>query len=350
MTRLYHNSQSKLHTDNGEFVILKKWRDNCGELQYDAVPLPPVPPPALSPGTIRIYSNMVKLSVSELQPKHLHGVLRGQVIPEFSGKKRKRMLDAVNSWRIPLKCAFFVTLSYPRDYPQTWKEWKHDFKIYKEHLQRRFPNVVGFWKLELQRRGAPHYHLVFDTIEEISLREFRDWNDELWANIAHYLDSHAGIYACTVKKLHTLREALNYAAKYQTKKTCAPMDANGQEQTSAQLGDSMGRLWGRIGKPDCAPSEQISVRREWALNSKHEFANILHKAGQHKYADYLERQGAHNSLTLYSVGDTPQTDDKRGKSALPSISADIHSLLRVQRAYIAYKRPKGYKPVTPPRP
>jgi len=345
MQRELHKSLT-VHREGDTDYILKRWRDNTGEKQYDLSIMPATPKPALSPGTIRIYANMVKLSISEMQPKHLINIRRGDVIPEFIGKKRKRMLDAVNSWRIPMVNVMFITLTYPKDYPKSWKVWKHDLKIYKDHLQRKFPQAQGFWKLELQRRGAPHYHLVCDLGEEFQLPAFQEWNDQIWANIAHYMDSYCGRYACTVKRMRTIREALNYAAKYQTKETYAPVDENGEVQTAQQLGDSVGRLWGRIGKPDCSPSETISVRREWALNSKHEWANILRKAEQFKYADYLDRQGAHNSLTLYSVGDTPQTDDRASKCPLKSISGDIHSLLRVQKAYSAYEKPKGYNILT----
>jgi len=339
---LYTHKAKSVEFDGDKHVILTKWHDSTGQSQYDVSELNELlPKPSLSPGTITIYSNMVRLSISEMQPRHLVKARRGSVIPEFLGKKRKRMIDAVNSWRIPMKCVFFITLTYPKDYPKDWQVWKHDLKIYKEHLQREYPKTQGFWKLELQRRGAPHYHLVCEINEEVDLREFRNWNDQIWANIAHYLDRFAGEYACTVKKMHTIREALNYAAKYQTKETYAPVDDEGEILTAEKLGDSVGRLWGRIGKPDCSPSEKISVRREWALNSKATFASILRLAGQYKFADYLERQGAHNSFTLYGVGDTRQNDDKRGKEAFPPVNRMIHRILSQQRAYSAYETPKG---------
>lgn len=313
-------------------------------VSIECEPVPRAVQPALSPGAIRSYSNMVKLSVSELQPKHLINIRRGDVIPEFVGKKRKRMLDAINSWRIPMKNVMFITLTYPKDYPKSWKDWKNDLVIYKRHLQRKFPQAEGFWKLELQKRGAPHYHLVCEIHEEISLSDFRDWNDQLWANIAHYMDTHAGRYACTIKKMRSLREALNYAAKYQTKASYAPVDENGEIQTSAALGDSVGRLWGRIGKPDCSPSETILVKREWALNNKHVFAELLREMQQYKYADYLDRQGSHNSLTCYGLGDTPQADPYINFPQPPPINHKLHAILSRHRAYLIYDRPKKYHP------
>jgi len=342
LKQVYSTKLKSVHLEDNKHVIFTKWRDFNGELQYDVSDLPYSPKPALSPGCITVYSNMVKLSIGEMQPPHLHNIKRGEIIPEFVGKKRKRMIDAINSWRIPMINVMFITLTYPKDYPKSWKEWKNDLKIYKEHLQREYPQAQGFWKLELQRRGAPHFHLVCDLAQKISLADFRAWNDELWANIAHYMDTHAGVYACTVKKMHTVREALNYAAKYQTKETYAPVDGDGVVYTAQQLGDTVGRLWGRIGKPDCAPSEQIQVRREWALNAKHIFADVLRIYNQHKYADYLDRQGAHNSLTLYGVGDCPLSDPYHNAPRPPPIGVMLHKILQRDRAYNVYKTPKGY--------
>jgi len=343
MRKLYTHKEYSVQYDADAPVILSRWRDNTGERQYDVTPVKDLlPSPALSPGCITVYSNMVKLTLSEMQPKHLMNVRRGDVIPEFVGKKRKRMLDAVNSWRIPMNSVMFVTLSYPRDYSKNWKDWKNDLKIWKEHLLRKYPKSQGFWKLELQKRGAPHYHMVLDTGEETSLTDFRNWNDNLWANIAHYMDCHAGVYACTVKKMRTPREALNYAAKYQTKETYAPVDADGVRLTAEQLGDSIGRLWGKIGKPDCSPSEKIMVRREWALNRKSVLAALLREAGQEKYADYLDRQGAHNSITLYGLGDTPLADEYKNAPKPPSFAFKIHPILQRERAYSVYSAPKHY--------
>lgn len=343
--RLYTNKEYSVQYDEGEPVIYSRWTDFHGVQQYEVSELKPLlPSPALSPGAITVYSNMVKLNLSEMQPKHLVNVRRGEVIPEFVGKKRKRMIDAINSWRIPMKCVFFVTLTYPKDYPKDWRVWKNDLKIYKEHLQRKYPQSVGFWKLELQRRGAPHYHLVFDIGEETSLKEFREWNDELWANLAHYMDTHAGVYACTVKRMSSPREALNYAAKYQTKETFAPVDAFGEVVSSERLGDKVGRLWGRIGKPNCSPSETILVKREWALNNKHVFAELLREMQQYKYADYLDRQGSHNSLTCYGLGDTPQADPYINFPKPPPINHKLHAILARHRAYLIYDRPKKYHP------
>lgn len=342
--KLYTHKQYSVEYDGGEPVIYARWTDFEGEKQWAVSELKPLTPnPALSPGAITIHSNMVKLSIGELQPKHLVNIRRGEVKPEFVGKKRKRMIDAVNSWRIPMNNVMFVTLSYPKEYPQDWKVWKNDLKIYKEHLQRKFPQSEGFWKLELQRRGAPHYHLVFDLNSEISLKDFRNWNDELWANIAHYLDTHAGVYACTVKKMSSPREALNYAAKYQTKETYAPVDAFGEIISSERLGDSIGRLWGRIGKPNCSPSETILVRREWALNNKAIFAQLIREMQQYSYADYLDRQGAHDSITLYGIGDSPEPNPYYNLPQPPPINDKIHAILKRHRAYQIYARPKYYR-------
>lgn len=342
---MYHSIYKTLQFDNGVPVIQSKWHDNTGELQYDVSPIPKMAIPSRSPGCISIYSNMVTLKISGKQPPHLKNIKRGSIIPEFIGKKRKRMIDAVNCWRVPMKGVMWICLTYPDEFPQSWKEWKQDLKIYKEHLQRKYPQAQGFWKLELQRRGAPHYHIVVSLGETVNLLEFREWHDELWANIAHYNDQYCGMYAIKAKYLTTVREVLNYAAKYQTKESYAPVDENGEVQTVEQLGDTIGRLWGRIGKPNLQPSEQILIRRRWALRCKGQFAAILREYGHNEFADYLERQGAHLSFTLYGIGDTPKADLYRNMPLPPPINKRIHKILSRDKAHIAYNPPHGYKNV-----
>ena len=54
-----------------------------------------------------------------------------------------------------------LTLTYPRNYasdPTIWKKNLDDFL--EHHFKPNFPNAFIIWKLEPQKRGAPHYHLL----------------------------------------------------------------------------------------------------------------------------------------------------------------------------------------------
>lgn len=100
-----------------------------------------------------------------------------------------------------------VTLTYPGD----WETVAPDGKTSKAHLQafrRRYERAWGeplraVWKLEFQRRGAPHYHLLMrppqgqaatpgararaDRLVGAGM-DFRRWLSEVWADIVGHPD------------------------------------------------------------------------------------------------------------------------------------------------------------------
>lgn len=151
----------------------------------------------------------------------------GGVITEWSRKSRSSMcrifaeLDygpLVESGRVPA----MVTLTYPGN----WEVVAPDGASVKRHMvlwRKRFQREYGepalyIWKLEFQRRGAPHIHLW--TAPPISPgrsgRGFAQWLSETWAQIVDHpdpeqkarhrlagtaIDVRNGLKACDPKRL-----------------------------------------------------------------------------------------------------------------------------------------------------
>ena len=123
----------------------------------------------------------------------------GRAITEWSRKSRAAMcrtfaeLDytpLVECGRVPA----MVTLTYPGD----WESVAPDGASVKRHMvlwRKRFQREWGeparyIWKLEFQRRGAPHIHLWMAPPHAVgrSGRKFRDWLSQEWADIVAHPD------------------------------------------------------------------------------------------------------------------------------------------------------------------
>lgn len=123
----------------------------------------------------------------------------GRAITEWSRKSRAAMcrifaeLDytpLVERGRVPA----MVTLTYPGD----WESVAPDGASVKRHMmlwRKRFQREWGeparyIWKLEFQRRGAPHIHLWMAPPHTLgrSGRKFRDWLSQEWADIVAHPD------------------------------------------------------------------------------------------------------------------------------------------------------------------
>lgn len=192
----------------------------------------------------------------------------GGVITEWSRKSRSAMcrtfaeLDyrpLVESGRVPA----MVTLTYPGD----WEVVAPDGASVKRHMvlwRKRFQREYGesaryIWKLEFQRRGAPHVHLW--TAPPMSPgrsgRGFAQWLSETWAQIVDHpdpvqrarhrlagtaIDVRNGLKACDPKRL----------AIYFTKHSSPNLHSDKEYQHVVpelwrQPGRGPGRFWGVYG-------------------------------------------------------------------------------------------------------
>ncbi|WP_239591513.1 rolling circle replication-associated protein [Mycolicibacterium tusciae] len=192
----------------------------------------------------------------------------GGVITEWSRKSRSAMcrtfaeLDytpLVESGRVPA----MVTLTYPGD----WEVVAPDGASVKRHMvlwRKRFKREYGeparyIWKLEFQRRGAPHIHLWMapPISPGRSGRGFAHWLSETWAQIVDHpdaeqksrhrlagtaIDVRNGLKACDPKRL----------AIYFTKHSSPNMHGEKEYQHIVpelwrQPGRGPGRFWGVYG-------------------------------------------------------------------------------------------------------
>lgn len=220
----------------------------------------------------------------------------GGVITEWSRKSRSAMcrtfaeLDyspLVESGRVPA----MVTLTYPGD----WEVVAADGASVKRHMvlwRKRFQREYGeparyIWKLEFQRRGAPHIHLWMapPMSPGRSGRGFAQWLSETWAQIVDHPDSvqkarhrlagtaidvRNGLKACDPKRL----------AIYFTKHSSPKLHGDKEYQHIVpelwrQPGRGPGRFWGVYGLKKAIAVVEVAqgayltarrVVRRWSRN------------------------------------------------------------------------------------
>lgn len=153
----------------------------------------------------------------------------------------------------------FITLTYPADYPTNYRIYKEHLRVFGIYLQRAYPRASFVWRLEFQKRGAPHYHLLAYNVPMSGkkLYSFRAWIAQTWYEIVASGDEkhlHAGTSS---ERMRSWRQVARYVSK-SVAKVSPSMDAavpgGGVACASAELSkdtqatmEFVGRWWGVIG-------------------------------------------------------------------------------------------------------
>jgi hypothetical protein len=176
----------------------------------------------------------------------LKGMNKGAVPPgggprglaTFSPASRKRLLQLVASLDRDTRPPLFLTLTYPSEWPGVPATWKLDLEAFYKRVCRKYPmcNVAVLWRLEPQKRGAPHFHLLVFGVPYISYK----WVGQVWAEIT----SGNAATCSRVERVRSWKGAMAYASKYLGKNL-----EGGEFATSeGEVIDSVGRHWGVMGK------------------------------------------------------------------------------------------------------
>ena len=149
---------------------------------------------------------------------------RGRV-RTFSKKSRKRILDEqqklnykhlTDGDKIKAKA---ITLTFPRCYPDSFEAKKILQKFFKR-ITRRFPRSSAIWRLEPQKRGAPHFHILYFRLPYLEKEELA----AIWGECCGpvYMDYSAcdGSARPPRTRIETVRSCngcMSYMAKYISK-------------------------------------------------------------------------------------------------------------------------------------
>jgi hypothetical protein len=129
-----------------------------------------------------------------LEVKPVQSAVTGAEIKSWSPRSRVRMMETVASldysaWGKEDGTLAMVTLTLPGE----WEILAPDgatFKKLVEKFRRRWVRASGLpwrllWKLEFQRRGAPHWHALMRVPVFVKGRIFTEWLSETWADVVN---------------------------------------------------------------------------------------------------------------------------------------------------------------------
>lgn len=233
--------------------------------------------PRQQTATVRLFQSRITIQKTGLAPANALLKVRGVVSNDFSRKSRRRLMDAFHSWQVPEGYKrYHIVLTYPAIYSENWQDWKDNLKAFKRKITAVFgESLQGYWRLELQKRGAPHYHLLIAIPKGmVTNKKLKKLVTKWWAAIAHKNDQYEGKYATQCKVIHNDRMAQNYVSKYVAK--IAPTSQSVETQEFPSLSDqfesevvlfllsqerqkTIGRHWGRMGKPNEEPIAQFTL-------------------------------------------------------------------------------------------
>jgi hypothetical protein len=187
-------------------------------------------------------------------------------ITEFSQKSRIRLIRRCLSipWGEyigPDERIHFVTVTAPPDWRAVFKDRRCGYKALRSfHDRLKYAtgkDARGFWKLEFQRRGAPHWHLILITPRTIDGERITKWISKAWYDSVGSGDEkhlRAGTNVDVQQSVNAsdaLRLAL-YFAGYSTAKD-KEYQHKVPEQGWVDENGSSGRFWGYFG---VKPAEQ----------------------------------------------------------------------------------------------
>jgi hypothetical protein len=180
---------------------------------------------------LRIYPDMLTVA-GEGDFEHTGGGLRDE-IKVFSAASRYRLFRTLH--KLEFKTVTFCTLTYPGEYPTDSRIYKAHLKEYRRRFEIWYGKTPAVWRLEFQKRGAPHYHIMYLDAPFIPIR---DWC-ELWHDVIHSNDPAHLINGVDVKLVTGGSESAlvaSYLAKY-----VAKVD----DRLSDCMRVKIGRWWGK---------------------------------------------------------------------------------------------------------
>ena len=116
--------------------------------------------------TVELHASAVVVSCKNRVAARVGGGSRKD-ITEFSSTSRLRMLRALHN--LVFSSCLLITLTYDKDFPVDSRIYQAHLQAFRKWFERRYGKKIVVWRLEFQKREAPHFHLVVLTDERVCI-------------------------------------------------------------------------------------------------------------------------------------------------------------------------------------
>jgi len=241
---------------------------------------------AWKPARIVLYGHEIRIEAAKpLQTfTRVGGGIRSR-ITGFTRRSRHSLMRTINR----INCAQvgpmgFVTVTYHLNWQE--RDVKRDLDLYFKRLRRRFPGLSYVWRLDYQRRGAPHFHILlfFPTHQVLDIEDeallAHHWNqvvdeDGNFAHAKHgtkviiFEDGFEGVFM--------------YLNQY-----CTKMEEGG----TTTLEGYTGSYWNKSQNLPLKPIDEIIIDEGEAVEVRRQMRNWLKKRPEEHARRYAKKPGA----------------------------------------------------------
>jgi hypothetical protein len=217
---------------------------------------------------------------NRLSPSRRHGRGTRDRVRGFSRESRTNLLRRLASINRGAFKAFkgrmiFVTLTYPKQYPEDPELCKRHLKALRKRLQREYKSFAAFWRLGIQGWGAWHFHLLLFVGPSIgSVDELRRFISSSWYEVTGKVSEGHLCTGTRVEAVKRWKEATSYVERYMAKPEVFPE------------GLKTGRIWG-VWNEDLLPVRWETV--EVSLKDAFRIRRIYRKLARSKGNSSLRR-------------------------------------------------------------
>jgi hypothetical protein len=212
-------------------------------------------------------------------PTHRGGGTRDKVRGFSRGSRRNLLLRLASINRSAFRAfkgrMIFVTLTYPKQYPEDPELCKRHLKALRKRLQREFGTFAAFWRLGIQKRGAWHFHLLLSVGPSFGpVRELRRLISSSWYEVTGKVSEGHLCAGTRVEAVKKWKQATSYVEHYMAKPEAFPE------------GLKTGRIWG-IWNEELLPVRWETV--EVSLRDAFKIRRIYRKLARKKGSGSLRR-------------------------------------------------------------
>jgi hypothetical protein len=189
-------------------------------------------------GSVSTLSFEDTTTKNRLSPRKRRGGGIRERVRGFSRASRMNLLRRLASINRRTFRAFkgrmiFVTLTYPREYPEDTEVCKRHLQALRKRLQRKCADCAAFWRLGIQERGAWHFHLLLFVGQSVgSIDELRRFISSTWYEVTGKASEGHLRTGTRVEAVKRWKQATSYMERYMAQPEEFPK------------GLQTGRIWG----------------------------------------------------------------------------------------------------------